>query len=77
MMRKIEIPGWFKSIPMNANLNAMDIKHLFGYSQKTEIAQLINDGSLPEPCWYGKSFNGDKDRPMWRKRNLVKAMMGN
>lgn len=76
-MRKIEIPEWFKSLPMDANLNAMDIKHLFSYSQKTEIAQLISDRSLPEPCWYGKSLKGGKGLPMWRKRNLVKAMMGN
>lgn len=76
-MRKIEIPEWFKSLPMDANLNAMDIKHLFDYSQKTEIDQLIRAGSLPEPCWYSRSFSGGKARPMWRKRNLVKAMMGN
>lgn len=75
-MRKIEIPNWFKELPITANLNAMDIKHMFGYSQKTEISQLIDDGSLPEPCFHTKSFNGHK-RPMWRKRNLLRSIREN
>jgi len=76
-MRKITIPDWFKSLPMTANLNAMDIKHLFGYSQKTEVSQLMQDGSLPKPDWYSKSFDGGKGRPMWRKTSLVRAMRTN
>lgn len=76
-MRKIELPNWFKELPITANLNAMDIKHMFGYSQKTEVAQLLQDGSIPQPDWYCKSFIGGKGRPMWRKKNLINAMRQN
>jgi len=76
-MRKIDIPVWFKELPINANLNAMDIKHLFGYSQKTEVSKLIEDRSIPTPDWYSKSFMGGKGRPMWRKKNLINAMRKN
>ena len=76
-MRKITLPDWFKSLPMTANLNAIDIKHLFGYSQKTEVSQLIDARSIPPPDWYSKSFMGGKGRPMWRKKNLIVAMRKN
>lgn len=74
IVRKIDLPDWFKSLPMTANLNAMDIKHLLGYSHKTEVSQLIDDRSIPPPDWYCKGMCGGKGRPMWRKKNLVNAM---
>lgn len=73
-LRKIVWPQWFIDLPMHANLNAMDIKHLFDYAPDTNISQLVKVKSLPEPCWYSKSLTGGKDRPMWRKRNLVRLM---
>jgi len=76
-MRKITLPDWFKSLPMTANLNATDIKHLLGYSQKTEVSKLIDDRSIPTPDWYCKGMCGGKGRPMWRKKNLIEAMRKN
>ena len=73
-MRKITLPDWFKSLPMTANLNAMDITHLLGYSQKTAVSQLVQDGSIPRPDWYSKSFMGGKGRPMWRKSSIVREI---
>lgn len=77
IVRKIEIPDWFKSLPMTANLNATDIKHLLGYSQKTEVSQLIDDRSIPPPDWHCKGLHGGIGRPMWRKKNLINAMRQN
>ena len=71
IMRKITLPDWFKSLPMKANLNAMDIKHLLGYSQKTEVSQLIDDRSIPPPDWHCKGLHGGKGRPMWRWRTTL------
>ena len=59
---------------MTANLNAMDIKHLLGYSQKTAVSQLVQDGSIPRPDWYSKSFMGGKGRQMWRKSSIVREI---
>lgn len=58
-MRKITQPGWMKDLPGDSCLNRRDIFNLFGYSYKTSVTQLINDGSLPKPSYlkHGISVN--------------------
>lgn len=73
-MRKITMPNWFIELPNHANLNAMDMKHLLGYSQKTEITQLIEDGSVPRPHDSVPGLNKGKGKPMWRKAILLKQI---
>ena len=73
-MRKIPMPAWFKELPNHANLNAMDMKHLLDYSQKTEITQLIEDGSVPQPHDSVPGMNKSKGKPIWRKAILLKQI---
>ena len=50
-MRKITQPDWMRNLPGDSCLNRRDIFNLFGYSEKTSVTQLINDGSIPKPSY--------------------------
>ena len=76
-MKKITIPEWFRTLPVNAYLNSTDIMNLFGYKNTNNINTKINNGILPKPTKKSGRINNFNKLNMWKVSEVREFIKNN
>ena len=73
--RDITIPYWFKYLPNDSLLTYKEMVKIFGYSEKTNLQQLLKTNSLPPPTPAPNTRKNGVKIHVWRADTVKKFLI--
>lgn len=73
--RDITIPDWFKYLPNDSLLTYKEMVIIFGYSEKTNLQQLLKTNSLPPPTPAPDARKNGVKIHVWRVDTVKKFLI--